>query len=68
MTAFRLLSAPSGTYNKAPPGIFAAGVPAFTRGALGAYSLPGAEGWKKPKSPPALYEFQVRRTAAERAA
>ena len=59
--AFRLLSAPSGTYNKAPPGVFAAGLPAFARGALGAYSLPGAEGWRRPKgkAPPALYEFQA---------
>ena len=58
-SAFRLLSAPSGTYNKAPSGIFAAGLPAFTRGALGAFSLPGAEDFRRPPKPPKLYEFQA---------
>ena len=58
-SAFRLLSAPSGTYNKAPSGIVAAGLPAFTRGALGAFSLPGAEDARRPPKPPALYEFQA---------
>jgi glutaredoxin len=65
-TAFRLLSAPSGTYNKAPPGLVAAGIPTLARGALGAFSLPGAEDFPRPSAaaaaaaaPLSLYEFQA---------
>lgn len=56
-SAFRLISPPSGTYNKAPPGIFAAGLPAFARGALGVRKKEGRERERERFPPPFSQNF-----------